>query len=102
MYTYLYILIHIYVYAYIYVYIYIYVQGLRKYLEPNAAKHSKVNDVSGTWGAGGGMEWDEVCVCVQVCSCARERFLSCSGWWYGVASTSRLLKIIGLFCKRAL
>ena len=25
-----------------------------------------------------------------------------TGTWYGVASSSRLLKMIGLFCKRAL
>jgi len=31
-----------------------------------------------------------VSVCLYVCM------------WYGVATTSRLLKIIGLFCERAL
>jgi len=36
-------------------------------------------------------KWREVCVCVDTCSLR-----------YGVATISRLLKIIGLFCKRAL
>jgi len=38
-----------------------------------------------------------VCVCVCVCVCG-----SIVIWVYGVASVSRLLKMIGLFCKRAL
>jgi len=45
-----------------------------------------------------------VCVCV----CVKQRELVCKWMWresrnnYEVASTSRLLKIIRLFCKRAL
>ena len=43
----------------------------------------------------------EMCVCVRVgemcvCVCVREMCV------YGVATISRLLKMIGLFCKRAL
>ena len=40
-----------------------------------------------------------VCVCVRGCVCMR-KFTQQSE--YGMASSSRLLKIIGLFCKRAL
>ena len=48
-----------------------------------------------------------VCVCVCVCVCARVSVHVCVGMrvrrWegecYGVASISRLLKIIGLFCR---
>jgi len=38
-----------------------------------------------------------VCVCVRVCACVNG--VGQSGWCYGVATMSRLLKIIGLFCK---
>ena len=55
-----------------------------------------------------------VCVCVFVCVCARvcvrvransistQKRPTCYPPCYGVATISRLLKIIGLFCKRAL
>jgi len=36
-------------------------------------------------------------VCMSLCVCEQW-----SPLWYGVASINRLLKIIGLFCKRAL
>jgi hypothetical protein len=41
-----------------------------------------------------------MCVCVCVCMCACVCIICV--WCYGVATISRLLKIIGLFCKRAL
>jgi len=46
--------------------------------------------------------------CVRVCVCARKRkndivFGPCSSSvWYGVATINRRLKMIGLFCKRAI
>jgi len=46
-----------------------------------------------------------VCVCVSVCVCdntCRHRHKCRHRHRYGVASISRLLKIVGLFCKRAL
>ena len=52
-----------------------------------------------------------MCVCVYVCGKQRVRELAGECVYasrylfvfeYGVATTSRLLKIIGLFCKRAL
>jgi len=58
-----------------------------------------------------------VCVCVRVCVCVPvcawcQHYLCVFEWrspipvttltWYGVATISRLIKIIGLFCKRAL
>ena len=41
-----------------------------------------------------------VCVCVRERIGARERYTA--RFMYGVATCSRLLKITGLFCKRAL
>jgi len=41
-----------------------------------------------------------VCVCVCVCVCVAAYYAGETQ--YGVATISRLLKIIGLFCKRAL
>jgi len=55
--------------------------------------------------------WCSVLQCVAVCysvlQCVAEccRVLQCvvfDGRYYGVATISRLLKIVGLFCKRAL
>jgi len=50
-----------------------------------------------------------VWVCVCVCACGRIPVVahkvasfSSSSWFYGVASVSRIDKIVGLFCKRAL
>jgi len=41
-----------------------------------------------------------VCVCVCLCVYVREKVLECEAQFsYGVASSSRLLKIIGLFCR---
>ena len=38
-------------------------------------------------------------ICIQLLD---ESHLKYRVWWYGVATISVLLKIIGLFCKRAL
>jgi len=45
-----------------------------------------------------------MCVCVCVCACVRAciRVYIIDSPIYGVATISRLLKIIDLFCKRAL
>jgi len=44
-----------------------------------------------------------VCVCVHVCVCVRLCVCVCASLsGYGVASVSRIDKIVGLFCKRAL
>ena len=44
-----------------------------------------------------------VCVCARVCACMNfMQVLEILSRPYGVATISRLLKIIGLFCKRAL
>ena len=47
-------------------------------------------------------ERESVCVCVRVCVYVCVRAQSDKSARYGVATMSRLLKIIGLFCKRAL
>ena len=100
-YTYKYIYIHMYICIYIYIYIYTYI-CIYIYICFNSMS------VVGMFSQVSLFTQHKWAVPLK-CAMTHTQTMNCGGSWsqsstgrYGVATISRLLKIIGLFCKRAI